>query len=434
MTNHTASSSNSSSVYLVSPKGRRRLCKGALKSVFLLLGLMLLVSAETASADKRIKSVDLKYELVKIASGLRLPVAIVPFPDGSGRKAIVEQEGYIKVMQSDNKVRRARFLTVKDVIDARSLKVTGNEAGLLGIAFHPNFATNRKFYIYYTDPDQTIHVSELKTNEQNPNKSDPSSERTLLKIKHPTYFNHFGGQMLFGPDGYLYIGVADGGGVGDPQNSAKNLKDLRGKILRIDVDGTQGHLPYRIPTDNPFVGNSHARHEIYAYGFRNPWRFHIDLVTGWMLESDVGQFLVEDVNLVTPGGNYGWNTMEGKHCFNRRRPLAPNDSCDKTGINLPVYYYTRPQPFTFASTAIIGAGIYRGTQLPDLAGKYIFADLTHGFIKTLSPLNDQGTKWQSASLFEKVPFLITSFGTEVDGELFVLAYDKGEVYKLVAIS
>lgn len=399
-----------------------------------MLALMLLAAVQTASADKRIKSVDLKYELVKIASGLRLPVAIVPFPDGSGRKAVVEQEGFIKVMQSDDQLRRSRFHKVQDVIDARSLKVTGNEAGLLGIVFHPNFATNRKFYIYYTDKHQTIHVSELKTSEQNPNKSDPSSERTLLTIKHPTYFNHFGGQMLFGADGYLYIGVADGGGVGDPQNSARNLKDLRGKILRIDVDGTHGSLPYRIPADNPFVGNSHARPEIYAYGFRNPWRFHIDPVTGWMLESDVGQYLVEEVNLVTAGGNYGWNTMEGKSCFDRRNPLTPNDRCHKKGLTLPVYYYTRPRPFTFASTAIIGAGIYRGAQLTELAGKYIFADLTHGFIKTLSPLNDQGTEWQSASLFEKVPFLITSFGTEVDGELFVLAYDKGEVYKLVALS
>lgn len=400
------------------------------RSIAAIAMVISVIAPSPATATPRILSVKQDMEFVQVASGLEYPVSVVPFPDGTGRLAVLEQLGHIRVIENGQLLSK-KFHTVPDVVEAVDLKVTGDEAGLLGLAFHPDFATNRKFYIYYTDKKQTIHLAELLVDAGDPYKSDPSSEKTILTIKHPKYANHFGGQLLFGADGYLYVGVADGGGFGDPLEASKKLSDLRGKILRIDVNAPSGTLNYSIPADNPFVNRAGARKEIYAYGLRNPWRFSIDPVTGYFLVGDVGQWHAEELDLILPGKNYGWNIMEADTCFNKKDPKSPLRHCKKSGLTLPVYSYVHPAPLTYDDNAIIGGGIYRGSAILSLVGKYFFADFTHGYVKTITPPADPNGKWKAKSLFKNLPFLVSAFGTDTAGEVLACGYDAGVIYKLV---
>ena len=286
-----------------------------------------------------------------ITDGLEKPLFLTHASDGSGRLYIVEQPGRIRLVE-DGLVAPVAFLDIADRVRF------GGERGLLGLAFHPDYGRNGRFFVNYTRRDDGATVlSEFR-------RSSVSGvalrdERILMVVAQP-YANHNGGMVTFGPDGYLYIGRGDGGSVGDPDNRAQNSNDLLGKILRIDVNAG---VPYAIPRDNPFV-NGGGRPEVYAVGLRNPWRFSFDPETGSLWVADVGQDLWEEVDLVTRGGNYGWRVMEGAHCYN------PAVACPTAGLALPVMEYGHEEE----RGSIIGGYVYRGRAIPGLRGKYVSGD------------------------------------------------------------
>jgi glucose/arabinose dehydrogenase len=236
--------------------------------------------------------------------------------------------------------------------------------GLLGLTFHPGFQTNRKFYVNYVhnaDGQFQSVIAEYLASVTNPNQADPASERILLTVNQVSNFtNHKAGQLAFGPDGFLYFGLGDGGSGGDPFGHGQDTQTLLSKMLRIDVDGKSSGLAYGIPADNPFVGGD-GLPEIWAYGFRNPWRFSFDRNTGRMFVADVGQDRFEEIDIVQKGGNYGWNTMEGLHCFN------PPSGCSMSGLSPPIVEISHPE-----AEAVIGGFVYHGTALAGMQGMYIF--------------------------------------------------------------
>jgi glucose/arabinose dehydrogenase len=265
--------------------------------------------------------------LAPFVSGFSGPLDFEIPDDNSGRIFIVQQPGTIRLV-SGGSVLPTAFLDISGKVN-----FDGGEQGLLGLAFHPNYAQNQRFYVNYDRLSggqiQTV-IAEYKTS-TDPNLADAASERILLTINQP-FTNHKGGQMAFGPDGFLYIAVGDGGSGGDPMGNGQDRQTLLGKILRIDVDHTDAGLQYAIPADNPFVGTG-DRGEIWAYGFRNPWRSSFDRATGRLFVADVGQDQFEEIDLAQKGGNFGWNTMEGAHCFN------PASGCNMTGLTLPIAEY-----------------------------------------------------------------------------------------------
>ena len=293
-----------------------------------------------------------------------LPLAIVDAGDGSKRLFVVEQKGRILVFPNDPKASKAKvFLDIKSKVDSQ-----GWEEGLLGLAFHPQYKTNGLFYVNYTasKPERTV-IARYRVSAGDKDLADPKSEKVLLWFSQP-YENHNGGHLAFGPKGYLYIAVGDGGAGGDPQNNGQNRKTLLGSMLRIDVDTTSGSKPYGIPKDNPFAGNSLGyREEIYAWGLRNPWRFSFDRKTGQLWAGDVGQNAWEEIDVIEKGKNYGWRVMEGDHCFN------PPTGCSKSGLQPPVWDYTMK-----GGQSVTGGHVYRGKLLPQLVGQYIYADFITG--------------------------------------------------------
>jgi glucose/arabinose dehydrogenase len=298
-------------------------------------------------------------------------------------------------------------------IDIRSRVAGGGERGLLGLAFHPSHASNRRFFLSYTRTSggqlQSV-IAEYQASAADPNTAD-TAERVVLTVDQP-FDNHNGGQIQFGPDGYLYIGLGDGGSGGDPHGNGQNLGTLLGKLLRIDVDSTQ---PYAVPPDNPFVGQGGARAEIWALGFRNPWRFSFDPTTGRLFAGDVGQGSFEEVDIVVKGGNYGWNVMEGLHCF------SPPTGCNTSGLELPIAEYDHTE-----GISITGGYVYRGTLIPELAGRYVFGDFGSGRVWQLTE-GTAGT-WTRALLLD-TSLNISSFGRDAAGEILVVDYNGG-VYRL----
>ncbi|MCA9135449.1 MAG: PQQ-dependent sugar dehydrogenase, partial [Planctomycetales bacterium] len=281
--------------------------------------------------------------------------------------------------------------------------------GLLGLAIHPKFKSNGKFYVYYSDAGNTKSVvSQFSVSKDDPNKADPESEVVLMEIEQP-YQNHNGGSIEFGPDGYLYIGLGDGGDRNDPQANGQNLSTLLGSILRIDVDHPADGKNYGIPADNPFVKTAGARPEIYAFGVRNPWRLSFDSKTGDFWMGDVGQELWEEVNVVTKGGNYGWSTREGTNSFGNLPPVAGvSEPID------PVWQYDHR-----IGRSITGGRVYRGTRMPELAGKYLYADYVTRTVWALS--FDPETKRATAN--EQVfsnggPDPVLAFGEDENGEVY----------------
>ena len=351
-----------------------------------------------------------RLQLTEIAAGLQSPTAIVNAGDGSGRLFVLEQPGRIRVIE-DGQLLTEPFLDIAGEISA------GGEQGLLGLAFHPRYDENGRFFINYTDPAGDTVVAEYAVSSANPNRADPGSERVILRVPQP-YRNHNGGGLAFGPDGYLYISLGDGGAGGDPEENGQDLGTLLGSLLRIDVDSED---PYGIPEDNPFVDQEDARPEIWAYGLRNPWRFSFDRDTGDLWIADVGQNVWEEINFqgaASNGGeNYGWDVMEGAHCF------EPESGCDTEGLVLPVLEYDHDQ-----GCSVTGGYRYRGSAIFGLEGTYLFGDYCSGQIWGAS---GSGADWTSEPLLSS-GIRISAFGEDEAGELYVADHGAGTVYRIEA--
>lgn len=339
------------------------------------------------------------------------PVDLQHAGDGSDRLFVVEQDGRIFVFDNDPSVSGSKmFLDIRSRVDDR-----GNEEGLLGLAFHPDYANNGYFYVNYTatSPDRTV-IARYEVSNSDADRADHESETVLLEFSQP-YSNHNGGQVAFGPNGYLYIATGDGGSGGDPQNNAQNRSSLLGKILRIDVDSPEGGKEYGIPEDNPFAGNTEGyAEEIYAWGLRNPWRFSFDTETGRLWAGDVGQNSFEEVDIIENGKNYGWRIMEGFSCFN------PPSGCDQSGLTLPVITYGRDQ-----GASITGGYVYRGSSVPELQGKYIYADFVTGRIWGLTYIGPEDVENE---LLLSSNQNIASFGTDADNELYICSFS-GSIFR-----
>ena len=381
---------------------------GGLISVLLFAATILPVAAQTPASSFDPSTLAISF--TSIASGLNQPVDLVDPDDGTGRMFIVQQSGQILILK-DGEVNPTPFLDISGQI------TTGTEQGLLSVAFHPQFKSNGLFYIDYTDTSGNTQIEEWKVSADNPDVADPSSARTLLSVDQP-FPNHNGGLLLFGPDGYLYIGLGDGGSQGDPNGNGQNLGVLLGKILRIDVDSTDGDLPYAIPSDNPFASSDGARSEIWAYGLRNPWRFSFDRETGDLYIGDVGQNEYEEADFAPAGVgglNFGWNTMEGNSCYLQA-------DCDQTGIMPPFFVYTHSSG---DGCAITGGYIYRGTQIDSLTGAYLAGDYCTGLLWAINPQTG------SVSTPIQTGLQISSFAQDADGNLYVIDYS-GAIYQIVA--
>jgi glucose/arabinose dehydrogenase len=338
------------------------------------------------------------------------PVGLYHPGDGTDRLCVVEQAGTIRIFPSDTTITSTKlFLDIHDSV------ASGGELGLLGLAFHPNYASNGYFYVDYTrdNPLRTV-ISRFRVSVSNPDSADLSSEYTLLEQLQP-YDNHNGGQLAFGPDGYLYIAFGDGGSGGDPQGNGQNRSTFLGKILRINVDSAAGQLHYAIPPDNPYYGDTTKKQEIFTYGMRNPWRFSFDGNTLWC--ADVGQGSWEEIDTLVNGGNYGWNTMEGMHCY------SPSTGCDTTGLIPPIWEYGHDA----GRCAIMGGFVYRGAALPSLAGRYLYADNCTGEIWSLTPVPSSPP---TETLLLGSGMSISSFGEDRFQEMYVCDLGSGKVYKL----
>jgi glucose/arabinose dehydrogenase len=299
-------------------------------------------------------------------------------------------------------------------LDLSALTAASGERGLLSIAFHPHYAQNGRFFANYTDRNGDTVVARYTVSAGNPNVADPSSRVQILFIAQP-FANHNGGQLQFGPDGFLYIGMGDGGSGGDPGNRAQNLSDLLGKMLRIDVEGEA----YTIPPSNPFVTRAGARGEIWAYGLRNPWRFSFDRATGDLWIADVGQGLWEEIDFQPAtsigGENYGWRRMEGTHCFN------PSTNCNDGTFVLPVIEYGH----TNGACSVTGGSVYRGARYPRLQGTYIYGDFCNGVIWGATRPSNGAV---ASRVLIDTNFAISTFGEDANGEVYVADYNGGVLY------
>jgi glucose/arabinose dehydrogenase len=353
--------------------------------------------------------------LEPVLGGFELPVFVTHAGEeasGASRLFTVEKAGRILLVEN-SVVQPTPFLDITDRVGSQR-----NEQGLLSVAFPPDFATSGLFYVDYTDRRGDTVVARYGLMAGDPGQADPSSEQIILQIEQPAA-NHNGGQVKFGPDGYLYIGTGDGGQAGDPWGNAQNPNELLGKILRIDVTGAD---TYEVPSDNPSLDQPGARPEIWATGLRNPWRFSFDRATDDLYIADVGQNLFEEVHFqpaASPGGeNYGWDVMEGNQCF------EPPSSCDSDGLAPPVAEYDHGQ-----GCSITGGYVYRGTRFPQMEGVYFFGDFCSGNIWGLrrgAPGN-----WEMALLLD-TDINISSFGEDIDGEIYVVSYSDGNIYHLTA--
>jgi glucose/arabinose dehydrogenase len=339
-----------------------------------------------------------------VGQGFEAPLLATNAGDGSGRLFVVEQVGRVRIL-IEGRPQQEPFLDISPLVSA------GGERGLLGLAFHPDYGTNGRFFVNYTDTAGDTVIAEYRVS-SDPDRADPRSARSILRIDQP-YSNHNGGNVIFGPDGYLYIGMGDGGSAGDPHGNGQRLDTLLGKMLRIDVDGAR---PYTVPPDNPFARGRQGRAEIWSLGLRNPWRFSFDRETGDLWIGDVGQGELEEIDRARPGrggSNYGWNVMEGTECF------SPSEGCDRAGLVRPIAVYP-----TALGCAVVGGYVYRGSRFPALRGGYLFADFCAGVMFALDP--------QSRSPQEPVVVLetgrpISSFGEDEEGELYVTDLGSGDV-------
>lgn len=352
--------------------------------------------------------------LQPFVSGLNSPLGLEQPNDGTNRLFVVEQGGTIRIIQNGS-VLPAAFL------DITSKVTTGGEMGLLGVTFHPSFSSNGKLYVNYvrtvSGQIQSV-IAEYTASPANANQVNVATERILLTVNQVGNFNnHKAGQLAFGPDGFLYFGLGDGGSGGDPFGHGQDTTTLLGKLMRIDVNSTDPGLQYHIPPDNPFVAGG-GQAEIWAFGFRNPWRFSFDRSGGRLFLADVGQDSFEEIDIVTKGNNYGWNIMEGLHCFN------PPSGCNMTGLTLPITEYSHSE-----GNAVIGGFVYRGSAVPAVKGLYVFGDLSTGKIWTLQ---ETSPNMFTRTLVTTTGKTISSFGQDQAGELYLVDYGGGNVFRIVA--
>lgn len=402
------------------------------RTLLLALSLAMLLSLAPAPSPASLETVVWpEIEFSPYISGVDKPVHITHAGDGSGRLFVVEQPGRIRLVKGDS-------LLPTPFLDISARVLFGGEQGLLSVAFPPDYPEKGHFYVYYTNKSGDNQVSRFDLT-GNPDLADPASEKLILYLNHPARDNHNGGQISFGPDGYLYIATGDGGGGGDPDQNAQDPASLLGKILRIAVEyyspepsnaPNRVHLPliygssdphpaYRIPADNPFVGTPGYRGEIWALGLRNPWRFSFDRLNGDLYIGDVGQGKYEEVDYQPAssagGENYGWNIMEGPECY-------VGDTCDQTGLTLPVAYYGHGP-----ECSITGGYVYRGQANPSMQGFYFYGDYCSGGVFAL--IQDAG-QWQSDYLVSSTAYSITSFGEDESGELYLADLGGGVIYRI----
>ena len=358
------------------------------------------------------------FDFVPVATGFTNPEDLQQPNDASGRLFVVEQGGRIQMIQSDGTRASSPFLDVT----GRDGFTSGGETGLLGLTFHPLYAQNRRFFVNYTRTIggqlQTV-IAEFTASASNANFADVATENILFTVDQP-FSNHNGGGLTFAKDGFLYIGLGDGGGSGDPQCNGQNINVLLGKILRIDVDSAPAAgLNYALPADNPFVGKT-GRDEIWLYGLRNPFRFSFDTGNGNLWIGDVGQDSFEEVDMLTPqqgGANMGWNIREGTHPF--------TSPCSQTGTALtdPIFDYDH----SAGDKTVIGGHVYRGTKMPALVGAYVFGDFISGRVWTLTP---SGQTWTRANLLTTAGGDLATIGEDQAGELYLVRYSSGAVQRL----
>jgi hypothetical protein len=375
-----------------------------MRTVTLLVVALSLVPRPAAAAPAPVPSTGLALE--RVATGLDVPTSLTA-PPGDARLFVTEQPGRIRIIRA-GRLLPTPFLDVTDRVRS------GGEQGLLSVAFHPRYAANGFLYVDYTDRRGDTRVVRY-TVSRDPDRADPASAKLILMVEQP-FANHNGGHILFGPDSMLYIGMGDGGSGGDPYGNGQNRGALLGKMLRLDVDHGD---PYAVPRDNPFVGRPGMRGEIWAYGLRNPWRFCFDPPSGLLYIADVGQNLWEEIDVVAArhaGLDYGWNVLEGDHCFRSR-------TCDRAGRVAPLVEYGHQE-----GCSVTGGFVYRGRRMPELVGHYFYADYCHGWMRSFKVDRDRVTdhrEWRGAG-----PGQATTFGLDASGELYVCTHD-GTVQRVV---
>jgi len=374
-------------------------------------GRLLLFTAAAWAAGVAHAALPVRAQFV--ASGAAAPVDIVSARDGSAQLFVVEQAGIVRILR-DGVIQGTPFL------DIRGFVVFGGERGLLGLAFHPQYAANGKFYVNYTRAgDGATVIASYRVSATNHDRADPNSRSEIIAIPQP-FENHNGGALRFGPDGYLYIGMGDGGSANDPGNRAQNPQELLGKMLRIDVDGA---APYAIPPGNAYAQGG-GRPEIWASGLRNPWRFSFDRITGDLYIGDVGQDTQEEIDFLprgaASGANFGWRVMEGTRCT-----LLPNGGpCPNNAFAMPIATYDHGQ-----GCSVTGGFVYRGRLVPVLYGRYLYADFCSGRMWAVA--RDRDGRWQN-ELILSTGHQITTFGEDADGEVYWADARRGEIHRLAA--
>lgn len=383
-------------------------------SLFVLVSLSAIVLAQDSTPMPPGIPDPAQFQWALLADGFDSPVGLVSPNDGTRRAFIMEQGGLIWIMDENGGVGFDPFLDIAALLPTDVFKGGYTEQGLLGLAFHPQYASNRQFYLNYTNRNGDTVIARYRTTLADPNVADPDSEFILLTIDQP-HVDHNGGQLVFGPDGYLYIGVGDGGDPDDPDRYGQKTDTLLGKILRIDVNTE----PYAVPADNPFVNDAAFKPEIWAYGLRNPWRFSFDRATGDLYIGDVGQWEWEEVDWQPAGQggqNYGWSAYQGSHVY-----LEQPQPVDESSVTMPVLEYPHTD-----GCAVTGGYVYRGGLLPTMQGVYIYGDYCTG--RVWAARRDEAGNWDN-TLWKETGLVISSFGQDEIGELYLVDY-KGGVYWL----
>ncbi len=370
--------------------------------------------APSAGAGGSFDPTGVTVDVAVAVSGFDSPVDVTNAGDGSGRLFVVEQAGRIRLVKDG-------VLVERPFLDITGRIASGGERGLLGLAFHPDYPSDPRFFVDYTDTDGNTVVSQFTVSGADPDSGDPNSEVVLMHIAQP-FANHNGGAVVFGPDGMLYIATGDGGSAGDPQGNGQRLDTYLGKILRVDVDVAPGSsTAYQVPADNPFATTAGAKPEIWFYGLRNPWRIRFDRETDDLWIGDVGQNAWEEIDVARAGQkglDYGWNIMEATHCFN------PSSGCDPTGLTVPVAEYDHS-----LGCAVIGGVVVRDPRQGRLDGGYLFGDACSDNLWLMDPAGDE---LRAATLVVKMGRTLSSIGEGEDGSVYATSLDKGELLRISA--